>query len=60
MSNTFITQVLQGPAALAVSRQVTRPLAPVPSAAVNRPEPSAFVQQDLYPVRRAEGLYEFF
>ena len=58
MSNTFITQVLQGPAALAVSRQVTRPLAPVPSAGVNRPEPSAFVQQDLYPVRRAEGLYE--
>lgn len=56
MSNTFITQVLQGPAALAVTRQVTRPLAPVPSAAVNRPEPSAFVQQDLYPVRRVEGV----
>ena len=56
MSNTFITQVLQGPAALAVSRQVTRPLAPVPSAAVNRPKPSAFVQQDLYPVRRVEEV----
>ena len=58
MTNTFVTSILQGPAALAVTRQVTRPSAQTPSARASRPGPSPFVQQDLYPVRRVDEVSE--
>jgi len=61
--SSFAQQLFEGPASVIVGRQLSRvvpsrPVAERPGSTPGRPEPSPFEQQDLFPVRRVDGVSE--